>query len=77
MLLSLLLGRADATTCYEGLHLPRLVGPQDADKDTFLYAMAGSESLNALFMGGFAESTKFKSSNAQSKSAVVMRLDLD
>ena len=63
-----------STTCYGDLKLPRLIGPQAEDFDTVMQAMAGSESLNALFIGGMTESSQFKP--VSGKTASVFRLDL-
>ena len=73
--MALLLETGSATTCYDGLKLPRLIGPQEDDKDTIVQAVAGSELLNALFIGGMAESDKFKPVSL-GKSASIFRLDL-
>ena len=63
-----------ATICFKDLKLPRLIAPDHQDKDTVMQAAAASDQLNALFVGGMAESDRFKVSS--DKAASVFRLDL-
>ena len=64
-----------ATTCYPNINLPRMIAQDNDNKKVWLQAAASSETLNAVFIGGFTETDKVNGRTG--KYAVIARLDLD
>ena len=62
--------------CYNDINLPRLIGHVSDDNNVFMKAMAASEQLNALFVGGGSGSPALLNQHS-SDAPIILRLDLE
>ena len=76
IILQFILTDVMAVICYNDINLPRLIGHVSDAGDVYMQAMAASEQLNALFVGGGSASPVLLNQHS-SHAPIILRLDLE